>query len=1728
MSKDNFEDMINQIDTSIFDEIDKSQSGEGKKGVNNNIARSGDGFSNERGESVDQYGNVLDAQSEFNESDYIRSSSDISKEADKLNSESLGNDLFDESRPDVVEGMDGEVFIVDEEVSTHEAGNDIMYSEELNNKNISELTDEEMAFMTARDLGIDSGDESLYTESLGDDPYGHTHDPEEDMSDMYNADIASLSDDIQVDEYDLENMGISNEEHIDSLDMLDTMGVDAESYLDNGIDNVGTELYGEDLSFGGLDSSHYMTQASAPKSYEKTRGAAYKNKALDHMGEVLETIDKDSQLLSKMEAGSTVMLTTKDVHALRDNIRAYSSLDEKDSSRLSKHNPKDLTVEKIDAIAMKNTEGHLYASSMFVTKDDKEQTIGGYHNTKELRKNTKNNVFVHRIEMAADNPFLKNVMSKNSLSSSDIKKLGTLGVLPAQVDGKNNKAFDYALKYNRETGTLDVMAARKEVQWRGRSAYNIAGQYIGLAARTHGQKAARYASEQGHRAASYAVQKGQIGIKGLVGHVKNAGIQLYDKTLGPAVIYLTPMVLNAQHKAALLGLKIKQKYMDAKNAAKLSASIKILTMRYSQNRLSRVIGGAIHTLSSWERTKLAFQNSVSPLAKFGKSVINFSNNNLLGRFLTSPLKLGAFLGKKLGKGAAVAGKGLFKAGKWGAVQFIGVVGNPARLIAKPLEFGYAKGKQGLKWAGKKLGTGFKNMTRGLRTKTRIGRFLNGGVKGAIGLKNGVKRFKASITSHIKAMGRAAGKILLKYAIIFGIAYVLIGAIASQMDRALSPPLTTAESLAAAEAARLSVDEAKIEIRAKFTSVSNDLNDKYRTNINPDDSIALARLFGRFIGDTEHEKLLHQVIESDGFIESSSFDKQIILSTLESKDMKSWMDSFTKVFIRELETTLFYRKVDYEWSKSEFGTNGLDITNISEGDANASSESWDFYGDEVYNAKLVVRRGPDGKTLGPDSHRYVYNSIVSNNDVSLPSTQELNPGDYVDGFKWKNGVYEYSDGTVFDKGQIAPDKSDNKTYVEVIDEVTNEVTVEVRYVKQVPLSVKLPKPESSRTIRHQKDLLNQSWELNPDLKTPMSDMSPKHSGGYIAPEDEKWDIFGNDGTYYTLIKKKYLTSTIDEVATALIEETQLIELMYKTANHGISNENKKAFGWHPFVGVNNQISYTGFNAKKKILTIEETGKSDRNFVKNFKFTPIKKNADLKQDEISVSFEDIYENLGDAMVAMNDYNKDLIKLSNGTFFPENPGETCTGSETSGTAVCTPNKMPEPHEPPNERQLNLMDKLDALVQRDFEYDYQGNLVSPVEDQVGVLSDVLDEVIKDSRDYLSQDLINYFASLEGGGFPFAPGLGGSKMLIDISATYGTYGYNGAVGKPHNGLDIAVPVNSPILSMFGGTVTGIRTDIHGVDKSDANARGNWISVETQIPDYQGTVHRVTVTYMHMVHGWNTHDTTKSLKVGSVVEAGQLIGYSGNTGYSTGPHLHVAASVNGQWFNPTQLFDFPTIDDPGYSYTGLAAGYTDSEKLKNDLINFMVPASNSEIHSNSKIILDLSGVFGGAALNSQGYVIRYKDQSNAPKGAELDVCSTHPRTESMKTFMHRLAITDKGSPHYKLAFGPDATIDPSTGIIMVNGRYLVAMSKTYGAVNTELDITIGGKVVPVKLSDIKAQTDCQHDDGSMLEFIVATDKEGVGTNPNGINVNALVGQMGSFNYLDQFKGPIQKIVKVSE
>jgi murein DD-endopeptidase MepM/ murein hydrolase activator NlpD len=98
---------------------------------------------------------------------------------------------------------------------------------------------------------------------------------------------------------------------------------------------------------------------------------------------------------------------------------------------------------------------------------------------------------------------------------------------------------------------------------------------------------------------------------------------------------------------------------------------------------------------------------------------------------------------------------------------------------------------------------------------------------------------------------------------------------------------------------------------------------------------------------------------------------------------------------------------------------------------------------------------------------------------------------------------------------------------------------------------------------------------------------------------------------------------------------------------------------------------------------------------------------------------------------------------------------------------------------------------------------------------------------------------------------------------------------KAHNGVDYGTPIGTPVWAVADGTVTKAQNTGPG---------GNTVCVRH--------INGLETCYLHL------SKYGAGVRVGARVSQKQVIAYSGNTGRSTGPHLHFALKRNGQFVNP--------------------------------------------------------------------------------------------------------------------------------------------------------------------------------------------------------------------------------------
>jgi len=141
---------------------------------------------------------------------------------------------------------------------------------------------------------------------------------------------------------------------------------------------------------------------------------------------------------------------------------------------------------------------------------------------------------------------------------------------------------------------------------------------------------------------------------------------------------------------------------------------------------------------------------------------------------------------------------------------------------------------------------------------------------------------------------------------------------------------------------------------------------------------------------------------------------------------------------------------------------------------------------------------------------------------------------------------------------------------------------------------------------------------------------------------------------------------------------------------------------------------------------------------------------------------------------------------------------------------------------------------------------------------------------------------------------------VMPIKGNYVTshYGYRPKFGRTHKGIDMRSAIGDTVYSVFSGRVRLTRFERGGY--------GFYVIVRHE-------------NGLETVYG---HLSRFLVKPDQYVKAGQPIALSGNTGRSTGPHLHFETRFMGYAINPEAIFDFENRCTHTDSYTFSKANYT--------------------------------------------------------------------------------------------------------------------------------------------------------------------------------------------------------------
>lgn len=233
-------------------------------------------------------------------------------------------------------------------------------------------------------------------------------------------------------------------------------------------------------------------------------------------------------------------------------------------------------------------------------------------------------------------------------------------------------------------------------------------------------------------------------------------------------------------------------------------------------------------------------------------------------------------------------------------------------------------------------------------------------------------------------------------------------------------------------------------------------------------------------------------------------------------------------------------------------------------------------------------------------------------------------------------------------------------------------------------------------------------------------------------------------------------------------------------------------------------------------------------------------------------------------------------------------------------------------NQEELNtiLEENKETLASLKSKADETQLNISLSEEELSGLSSEIQEYYRKQREALAaQQAAAAAAAQNDSGDESDSGSSGGSVSIDTGAatqidagggwvwpTPGAYTLTSELNESrsyeqHGGIDIGASMGTAIYAANSGTVVSSNNSCNHVSSG-----GNWCDCGGGYGNFVWILHD---------NGYETiygHMTTTAVGTGDRVSAGQLIGYVGSSGWSTGPHLHFELRIGGVKSNPLNLF----------------------------------------------------------------------------------------------------------------------------------------------------------------------------------------------------------------------------------
>jgi murein DD-endopeptidase MepM/ murein hydrolase activator NlpD len=131
------------------------------------------------------------------------------------------------------------------------------------------------------------------------------------------------------------------------------------------------------------------------------------------------------------------------------------------------------------------------------------------------------------------------------------------------------------------------------------------------------------------------------------------------------------------------------------------------------------------------------------------------------------------------------------------------------------------------------------------------------------------------------------------------------------------------------------------------------------------------------------------------------------------------------------------------------------------------------------------------------------------------------------------------------------------------------------------------------------------------------------------------------------------------------------------------------------------------------------------------------------------------------------------------------------------------------------------------------------------------------------------------------------NPLITQITQKYGStpFARTAYKSKTHTGIDFGIGIGTPLYASEDGVIRAVDNNDKGIARRNKYQYGKYILIDHN--------NNMTTLYAHM--------NRSIVSTGETVKRGQIIGYSGNTGYATGPHLHFGV----YWTPSLQLKKIP-------------------------------------------------------------------------------------------------------------------------------------------------------------------------------------------------------------------------------